>query len=324
MKIIYLGTPQFAIKPLQALMENHEVKAVVTQVDKPQKRGSQTHETAVKTFAKKHSIPVFQFEKINASESVDALEQIDADVLITCAYGKILKERVLNLKKYGVLNIHGSVLPKYRGASPIQSAIIEGEKETGITILKSDIGMDDGDILHIEKIAIEENETAESLFERLSGVGASAILHALDSIEKGTVTYTPQHHERATYTKMFEVEDAKIDFSNLCRRVANFINGLNLSPVAHFTYCGKRFKVFHASSVEEQEFFEKQPNVEKGFSQMRDGEVVLSDRKSGLIVKTKDGFLKVLELQAEGGKRMDISSYLNGKTFLIGSVLNYE
>ena len=205
MKVIYFGTPDFSVPSLEALIEKYEVVGVVTQLDKPKGRSSKLIPSPVKECAIKHGIPVYQYKRIR-KEGIDDLKSLNADVMVTCAYGQILSKEKLDMTPHGVINIHGSILPKYRGAAPIQWAIIDGEQTTGITILKSDVGIDDGPTMLFKHVDILENETSDELFTRLSYVGKDAILEALELIEKGEAVYTPQEHDKATVCKMLDVQ----------------------------------------------------------------------------------------------------------------------
>ena len=305
MKIIFLGTPDFAVPALNALIKDHDVVAVVTQPDRPQGRSNKLVPSPVKQVALEHNIPVLQYEKIR-KQGVEDLKGFDADVMVTCAYGQILSQEILDITPVGVLNVHGSILPKYRGAAPIQWAVLNGDSETGITILRSEAGMDDGDILLIEKTPIYENETSGELFDRLSVLGAECIIKALKLVEDGKAVFVPQNHELATRAKMLTTEMSKLDFSLSAHKLANKIHGLNPWPLAKVTINGTKFKLYKAKVVECEE---------NGVS----GSVVVANPKKGLIIKCGEGYLSVEELQPENGKRMPAKNYLNGKSIPVGS-----
>ncbi len=305
MKVIFLGTPKFALPTLNALINHHEVVAVVTQPDKPQGRSNKLMPSPVKELAQKHNIPVLQYEKIR-KEGVEDLKSFNADVMVTCAYGQILSQEILDITPVGVLNVHGSLLPKYRGAAPIQWAIINGDKTTGITILRSEAGMDDGDILLKEEVEIKPYETSEELFERLSYLGADCIIKALDLVAQGKAVFTPQEHEKATKCKMLKPEMGKIDFNLPAWQIANLIHGLNPWPLAHAKINNLNLKFYRAKVVECD-------------VPAKAGMVVLSSPKKGLVIKCGEGYLSIEELQAENGKRMPAKSFLNGKAIAIGS-----
>ena len=305
MKIIFLGTPDFAVPTLKALIQNHEVVAVVTQPDKPHGRSSKLVPSPVKLVAIENNIPVLQYEKIK-KQGVEDLKSFNADVMVTCAYGQILSQEILDITPVGVLNVHGSILPKYRGAAPIQWAIINGEKETGITILRSEAGMDDGDMLLIKTTPILENETSEELFNRLSVLGAECIIEALKLVETGKAVFTPQNHELATKCKMLKPEMGKIDFNQSAQTIVNLIHGLNPWPLCKVSINGTKFKLYRAKVVDCD-------------SDVKEGTVVVSSPKKGLVVKCGNGCISIEELQSENGKRMPAKSYLNGKSIPEGS-----
>lgn len=315
MKVIYLGTPEFAIKPLEALVSHHEVVAVVTQPDAPGKRGGKLEFSPVKKFAISKNIPVHQFEKIRKT-GTEVLKKYNADVMVTCAYGQILSKENLEITRVGTLNIHGSILPKYRGAAPIQWSIINGDKSTGITILKSGVGMDDGDIMYTKEIEISDSDSAETMYPKLSELGAECILKVLSDVEKGTETYTPQVESEATRCTMISKEMCKLDFSKKAIDIVNLIRGVNLNPVAHFRLNNVGFKVYSANILSSDDV----DRLNLKLDSYTDGEVVYATSKVGLVIKASDGFIKLCEIQPEGGKRMDSRSYLNGKKIELGSV----
>lgn len=317
MKIIFLGTPAFAVPTLQELHKNFEVVAVVTQTEKAKGRGQKIVPSEIEKEANKLNIPVYKFKRISKT-GVETLRQIDADVLVTCAYGQILSSEILNLKKYGVINVHASVLPKYRGSSPIQWSIINGEKETGITILKSDVGVDDGKVIKTFSTPILENETSLELFERLSKIAPKIIVQALYEIENGVATYTEQDHSLATVCQKLTKEMSKLDFNQTKEKLVNLINGLNAWPVAKVTYNDQELKLFKARVVSEEEV--KKLNLQE-LNNYQNGQVVLSSSKQGLIIKAQNGFFEILEIQAPNSKKMSAKSYLNGKKIEVGSIL---
>ena len=320
MKIIYMGTPEFAVPSLQALINSkHQVVAVVTQPDKPAGRSKQLIPTPVKQLAVANGIEVFQFNKIR-QEGVEIINNIDADIIVTCAYGQILNSDILFAKKYGVINVHGSILPKYRGASPIQSAIIDGESETGITILKSDIGIDDGDIIHINRTNILENETYGQLADRLSELGAKTLIEALDLIESGRAQYVPQDNNLATHCSMFSADFGKLNFNNNAQNIVNLVNGINPSPVAFMYIDGKRFRVYNAHKL--QDF--STTNFAKDFDKYVNGEVMIAKSKLGLMIKANDGVVVIDTIQADGGKVLSAKDFLNGGRIVEGDIVDNE
>lgn len=305
MKVIYLGTPEFAVAPLRAIAQskNHEVVAVVTQPDRPVGRKNIITPPPVKVVARELNIPVFQYEKIRV-EGVSDLKAIGADIMITCAYGQILSREIIDICKHGIINIHASLLPKYRGAAPIQYAVINGEKVTGVTVMQTEEGLDTGDILEAFETPIGESETAGDLFERLSRLGADNICSVLDKIESGAITPLKQDESQAFVVKTIKKEDALIDFSKPSETVKNLINGMNPWPIAYTVANGKKLKIYRAVAVD---------------GNGRCGEVIRADKK--LFVACKAGAIEILELQEEGGKVMNALSYLNGRKLKVGDLL---
>lgn len=304
MKIIYLGTPDFAVAPLKSIVENgFNVVAVVSQTDKRTGRKRELKPTPVKEYALSQNIPVYQFEKIR--EEYHVLKELNADIMVTCAYGQILSQDVIDLTPKGVFNIHASLLPKYRGASPIQSVILNGETKTGVTIMKTDIGVDTGDIVSVKEEEILPNETAGELFDRLSIVGSELIVETLKLIEQGKETYTPQDHTKATHSKMIYRQDAFIDFSEDASVILNKVRGYNPSPVAFCKFNGKALKIHKAELVQES------GNA---------GEVIYADRKVGIVIACKTNSIKLLEIQEEGGKQMSAFDYVLGRKIKVGDI----
>ncbi len=308
LKVIYLGTPDFAIAPLKAIMQHHEVVAVVTQPDKKVGRNQHLTPTPVKQFALDNHIPVYTFEKIN-KEGKEVLSKHNADIMVTCAYGQILKKHILDLTPMGVYNIHGSILPRWRGAAPIQWAVLSGDTTTGITILKSDIGMDDGDILLTKEMDVLPEYTAGDLFDKLTILGAEAIIEALSILESGDFTLTPQDHALVTHARMLEKEDCLLSFSQPAKSVVAWVKGLNPSPIALIYYEGQPIKVYDARVVSYE-------------GEAKPGEIVVASPKQGLVIAAIDGAVELIEIQAQNSKRMPAKSYLNGKKMNIGSIVN--
>ena len=300
MRIIFLGTPDFSVSCLDALINSkHEVVAVVTQPDKARNRMVVSF-SPVKEEALKHNIKVLQYDKIRV-EGVDDLKALQPDLMVTCAYGQIISQEILDIPKYGVINVHASLLPKYRGSAPIQWAILNGEKETGITIMQTALGVDSGDIILQEKIAIKENETAGELFDDLAKMAPSVLMKAIDLIESGKATFTKQDESKATHFPMLKKEDGHINWTENGQSIINKIYGLNPWPSAFSTLDGKIFKIYKAH-------FEEGAPAEVG---------VIKDCK----VACKDGYIVLEEVQIEGKKRMGVSEFLRGCS-LNGQVLN--
>lgn len=301
MKIVFAGTPEFALKPLQAILAaGYEVAAVLTQPDKPQGRRGILTPPPVKEEAAKRGIPVLQPEKLRADFS--ALAAVKADLMVTCAYGQILTEEVLNLFPQGVWNIHASLLPAYRGAAPIPRVIIDGCDKTGVTVMKTDIGLDTGDILLKEEIPVLPTDTAGSLAEKLSALGAGLITEALGVIEKGEFTLTKQG-EGFTCKK---VQRTEADFSRPAKEVASLIRGLSPAPLAFATANGITLNFYFAEEVawEGNEPF---------------GTVLCDSPKEGLVIKCGEGAVKITDLQPAGSKRMAARDFLNGRKLQKGA-----
>lgn len=315
MKVIFLGTPEFAVPTLKMLIEKHNVVGVVTQEDKPVGRSNKPVFSPVKKVAIENNIPVFQYRRIR-KEGVEDLKKLNADVMVTCAYGQILSQEILDITPVGVINVHGSLLPKYRGAAPIQWSIINGEKTTGITILRSEAGMDDGDILLKQETLIGEYETSEELFSRLSVMGAECLDRALGLIERGEAVFTPQDHASATVCKMLNPAMAKVDFDKDAHTIANLIHGLNPWPVVKIAIENYIFKVFKCRVMNSSDVQKFSPDCEN----FKAGEVVLANAKRGLIIKCGVDYLYIAELQNQNSKRMTSNAFLNGKPISVGAV----
>ena len=308
MKIVFMGTPDFAVPSLKALLEaGHKIQAVFCQPDKPKGRGMKLVAPPVKNVASENNIPVYQpvSLKNGGDEYIKILEELAPDCIVVAAYGKILPKSVLDIPKYGCVNVHGSLLPKYRGAGPIQWAVLNDEKTTGITTMLMGEGLDTGDMLLKCETEIGENETAAELFDRLAVMGADLIVETLDKLEKGEVIPEPQNEEEATYAPMLTKELSSIDFSKSAREVHKQICGLSDWPCASTLIGGKRLKIYHSEIV--------------------DGN---SDKHAGTVVNNKDltiacgeGLVRFTEIQAEGSKRMATADYLRGKPIAEGTVL---
>ncbi len=307
MKVIFLGTPDFSAEVLSALISSrHEVVGVVTQPDKPSGRGHKLMPSPVKVLAQQHNIPVYQFTRI--SKECEPLKALQADIMITAAYGQILRQNVLDLTPKGVINVHASLLPKYRGSSPIQWCIIKGETQTGVTIMKTDIGVDTGDMILAKSLKIGENETAGELFDRLSSLGKEALLEALDLIEEGKETYTKQDESQMSHYPMLDKDSGKIDFNSLAQDIVNLARGLNPWPVAFVNIDSEcRLKVYSASVYPTE-------------SQAPNGTVLFSDSKNGLVIKCEGGAVSLDIIQSAGTKAMPAKDYLRGRKLQISNL----
>ncbi|MDL2289312.1 methionyl-tRNA formyltransferase [Clostridia bacterium OttesenSCG-928-F22] len=301
MRICFFGTPEFALPSLKALVEHgYEVVGVFTQPDKPKNRGKKLLPPPVKELALQYGIPVYQFDKIR-TQGLDTLRSLCADLFVTAAYGQILSQEILDIPQLGCINVHGSLLPKYRGPAPIQWAVINGEKKTGITTMYTDIGIDTGDMILKEELEIKTGETAGELSLRLSALGADALIKTLELVGEGKAPRLPQNQQEATYFPMLKKQDGKIDFSLPAVKVVSYINGVNPWPGAYATMGEDVYKIWKA-------------RPETGMQQGKPGEVLMADAKQGLFIGTGDGCIEVLEMQAPGSKRMGAKDFLRGKS----------
>lgn len=300
-----MGTPDFAVKSLEKLVNSsHEVLAVVTQPDRMRDKCKVSF-SPVKEFALKHGIKVLQYEKVS-KEGIEDIVALSPDCIITVAFGQMLSKEFLAIAPFGVVNVHASLLPKYRGSSPIQWAVINGEKETGITIMKTAYEMDSGDIIVQKKVKILPSETSGELFDRLSVLGGETLMLALSQIEQGIAVYTKQNHSEMTYFPMLKKESGIIDFSKSSQSIQCFILGMTPWPTA-YTYLNKKIiKVFKASKAD-------------GIGLA--GEVLKADSKNGLVVATGDGALLLEVIQPENGKKMNSKDYLLGHKISLGEIL---
>ena len=306
MRIVFLGTPDFAVDCLDALMKSkHEVVGVVTQPDKPTERGNKIEFSAIKKYALANSIPLFQFPKISRDGVID-LKALEPDIMITAAYGQILSQEVLTIAPLGVINVHASILPKYRGASPIQAAIIHGDDETGVTIMKTEIGLDTGDIISVVKTPIFETETFGDLSTRLSKLGADLLLDTLDKLENGTATYEKQEHFNATITGKISKSDTAINWEKSSKEVKCLILGTNPNPVARTIFGEEIVKIYRAQ-IADIELSPEDMLVPCGTI------LSISSPKRGMFVRTGDGAVEILELQLPGGKILSGKVVLNGR-----------
>ena len=308
MKIIFMGTPDFAATSLETLINsNYNIEAVVTNTDKPKGRGMKMLYTPVKEVALSKDIPIFQPEKVrNNTEFINKIKEINPDVICVVAYGKILPKEILDIPKYGCINVHASLLPKYRGAAPIQWAILNGDKETGVTTMYMDVGMDTGDMILTQKVQIGENETTGELWNRLSKIGANLLVETLKQIEQGIAPRIPQGNDY-TMAPMLEKEMSKIDWENkTAEEIKNLVRGLNPIMGAYTYLNGKKIKFWKVEVSENIGYDENNIKI------LKNGTVLISDPKDGIYVKTKKGILHVLEIQGENAKKMPIQDFLRG------------
>ena len=313
MRVVFMGTPDFAVGTLEALLQSrHQVVAVVTQPDKPKGRGKAMQFTAVKEVAVRAEIPVLQPKKVREPEVVEEIRQFHPDVIVVVAFGQLIPKAILDMPQYGCVNVHASLLPKYRGAAPIQWAVIDGEEKSGVTTMQMDEGLDTGDMLLTEEVVLDPQETGGSLFDKLSEVGAGLLLKTLDELEAGNVHPQKQPPESTTaYAAMLTKKMGEIDWTQSAVQIERLVRGLNPWPSAYTHLGQKTLKIWRAAvhPLSEQK---KEP-----------GTVILMDKKH-FGVQTGDGMLEILELQLEGKKRMDADAFLRGYQLENGTKLGEE
>lgn len=310
MKIVFMGTPDFSVPCLDALVKaGHEVAAVFTQPDKPKNRGHKLQMPPVKEYALEKGLPVCQPNSLRKGEeaaaAAAALWQIEPQCIVVVAYGQILPGSILGIPKYGCINVHASLLPRYRGAAPIQRCIMQGETETGVTTMHMAEGLDTGDMILKEKVAISPDMTASRLHDELSAIGARLIVQTLEMLEQGTAPRTPQTDENTCYASMITKEDCRIDFTKSADTVYNQIRGLSASPCAFTFLEGKRLKVYFAEKI--------QSSVTAPPGTVIGGDI--------LCVACGKGALRLTDIQPEGGRRMTDSDFLRGRKIAVGTVL---
>lgn len=315
MKIVFMGTPDFSAVVLEKLNSVYPVSAVVTGLDKPVGRGYNLAPSPLKVKAIELGIPVLQYAKVSR-EGLDDIRALQPDIIVTAAFGQILSDAFLAIPKFAVLNVHASLLPKYRGSSPIQWSIINGDEKTGITIMKTVKAVDAGDVLLEKETEIGKKETAGELFDRLAILGGEAIVEAISLVECGKVTFTPQDESEVTHCSMINKGDGLVDFSKSAKEIDCFVRGMTPWPSAYTHIGEKTLKIF---DVEKVELSDLQKSNEQ-FGNAKFGEVVLADKNHGLIVKVADGFIRLHVIQLEGSKRMDDTQFLLGRKIDVGTI----
>lgn len=310
MKIVFMGTPDFAVGSLQALCESgkHEILAVVTQPDRPKGRGNKLLQTPVKEYALEQGLTVYQPQKVKTPEFVELLHELQPELIVVAAFGQFLSKEILELPKYGCINVHASLLPKYRGAAPIQYAIIKGEKESGVTIMQMDIGMDTGAMLDKVVVPIAENTTMGELHDALREQGATLLLQVIDKIAAGTAVAEPQDDAQATYATLLDRSMEHIDWSKTAQEVHNLIRGFNPAP-STFTKLpnGKSLKIWGSKMT--------------GKSSTAAAGTVIETGKHSFFVACGEGVLEITEVQPESKKRMPAQVFLNGRGVQEGDLL---
>lgn len=320
-----MGTPDFALESLKALYEaKYDIIGVVTNIDKPKGRGMKMVASPVKEYAIEKNLQVYQPIKVrNNPEFLEEVRKLNPDLICVVAYGKILPQELLDIPKYGCVNVHGSLLPEYRGAAPIQWAVLNGDKKTGVTTMFMNAGMDTGDMILKEEVEIGEDETTGELWDRLKTIGANLLIKTVKEIENGTATRTKQPEE-GTMAPMLSKEMAKIDWKNkTANDIKNLVRGLNPIMGAYTFLDGKKIKFWKVQTLTENELLEKFQELEEykyHLNKMQAGTVLFSDDKKGLFIKANDGILQVLEIQGENSKRMAVGDFLRGNPVEAGKI----
>ncbi|MBE5934909.1 MAG: methionyl-tRNA formyltransferase [Lachnospiraceae bacterium] len=318
LKVLFMGTPDFAVPTLETLCNsNYDVVGVVTQPDKPKGRGKAMQYTPIKEVALKYNIPVFQPIKLRQDECVEDFKKMDIDFIVVVAFGQILPKEILDMPRYGCINVHSSLLPRYRGAAPIQWTIINGEKETGITTMFMDEGLDTGDILLQERTPITREDTGGTLHDRLANMGAGLLMKTLAGIAEGNIERIKQNDEESNYVGMLNKSHGRIDFSKKACEIELLIRGLNPWPSAFTTLDGKGFKIWKSDIVATKD---NDSRVTEDMFKAPVGQIVYVD-KSSMLVNTAEGLLDLQEVQLEGKKRMMIEDFLRGFKVSVGTIL---
>lgn len=308
MKVLFMGTPDFAVSSLEAIIgAGHDLVGVVTQPDKVKGRGGKISFPAIKEAALAHNLTVYQPSRVRDSEFIEIIRDLDPEVIVVAAFGQLLPKELLDMPLYGCINVHASLLPKYRGAAPIQAAIINGEKESGITIMHMDVKLDTGDMILQENIPLAEDETGGSLHDKLASLGARLIVEALDKLKEGTAKRIPQDESQATYVKMLDKKMGYIDFAKPAIDIERMIRGLNPWPSAYTKLKGKTLKIWRAEVIEYN-------------SNARPGELVELTKDYFVVMTGKDALI-IKELQLEGKKRMPCDAFLRGYPIEKGTIL---
>ena len=326
MNIVFMGTPDFAKQSLKCLYEaGYNILAIVTNTDKPQGRGMKMVASPVKQYALEKNIPIYQPEKVkNNAEFLEQLKRLQPDIICVVAYGKILPQELLDIPKLGCINVHGSLLPKYRGAAPIQWSVLNGDKVTGITTMYMDSGMDTGDMILKEEVSIGEDETTGELWEKLSKIGGELLVKTLALIEQGKAPREKQGDD-FTMAPMLKKEMAQIDWENqTAEEIHNLVRGLNPIMGAYTFLEDKKLKFWKVKNLINKDFLEIDEEMREydyKLPQIMPGTVLLADEKQGFFIKTKDGILQVLEIQGENAKRMNVADFLRGNRIPAGTIL---
>lgn len=326
MKVVFMGTPDFAEESLKSIYEvGHNILAVVTNPDRPKGRGMKMIASPVKEYAVSKNIPVYQPEKVKQNdEFIKLIKNLNPDVLCVVAYGKILPKEILEIPRFGSINVHGSILPKYRGAAPIQWAVINGDKTTGVTTMYMDEGMDTGDIILKQEVDINDDETTGELWEKLKSVGGQLLVETLDKIEKNEAPRIPQGPE-FSMAPMLNKEMALINWEEKTgKEIKNLVRGLNPIMGAYIIYNNKKIKIWKVETLETGDFIQNYPEFkeyEYRFKDLEPGTIIYIDPKQGVYIKTIDNIINLLEVQAENSKKMSIQDFLRGNKMQVGDIL---
>ncbi len=319
MRVVFMGTPEFSVPTLKALVAaGHEVVLAVSQPDRPSGRGLAAKPTPVKKAALDLGIPIAQYESLKEPEFRKRIEEIQPDAIAVAAYGKILPKWLLDLPKFGCLNVHASLLPKYRGAAPIQRALMNGESETGVTIMKMDEGMDTGDVLLARRVEVGPDVTAGELTAILADVGAKAMIKAFDLLAKGEAKFSPQDHSAATYAPKVEKEEAEIDWTKPCSKIRNLVRALNPSPGAFTRMRGVRVKIFRAREVAREDF------GAVPVAELEPGTIAALDRGGNPVALCGGGGLSLVEVQPEGKRPMSGAEFVRGRHAAVGDRFGHD
>lgn len=308
MKIVFMGTPEFAVPSLERLIESFEVKAVFTQPDRPKGRGKKLAMSPIKEIALRHDIPVYQPIKLRNDEfCIEKIKEIKPDFIIVVAFGQILSKEVLDIPKYGCINLHASLLPKYRGAAPLNWAIINGENKSGNTTMLMDVGLDTGDMLLKDEVEISQNMTYGELHNILMDRGGELLLSTINEFSKGILKPVKQNDSESCYASMLNKEMAKINWKSSTKSIHNFIRGLNPSPVAYTNYNGNVMKIYESEALNSKKMYEP------GY--------IVDVTKAGIVVSTEDGAILIKKIQFPGGKPLKIEEYIRGNNIETGIIL---
>ena len=322
MNIVFMGTPDFARESLQKLVESgYNVSLVITNPDKPRGRGLKAQYSPVKGYAIEAELEIEEPLKLkNNEEIINKIKEKEPDIICVVAYGKIIPKEILELPKIGCINVHGSLLPKYRGAAPIQWAVINGDKKTGITTMFINEKMDEGDMLLKKEVKIGEDETLGEVWDKLSTVGANLLVKTIEKIEDGTIKRIPQDskgQEKPTYAPMLDKSIAQIDWENkTAKEIKNLVRGLNPIMGAYTFINNKKIKIWKAQVLDEKDFAQQYEYSVENLNDKKYGDVLIADSKKGLFIKAKEGILSVLEIQAENARKMDVLDFLRGNKLL--------